>query len=91
MALKCIYTLLKNNKLTDRPKVFGLLEQIRTNSPQVNIHLLKIISLLAVDAPAEQLVETYIRTVSGFMLRATHKTEFDFAEALCQWMISSLR
>ena len=91
MALKCVYTLLKKEKLIDRQKLFGLLEQIRCSHPEVNIHLIRIIGMLAEQASEEELVTTYLRSLGGFMLRATHRSEFDFADALYQWMLSKLR
>lgn len=90
-GLKCLYTLLRKNKLEERQRLFELVDEIRTTNPHVNLHLLKILSELTAEVPAQQLIELYMPTVGGFMLRTTNKTEFDFADALYQWMLGRLR
>jgi hypothetical protein len=91
MALKCVYTLLKRDKLTDRPKIFGLLSQIKTTNTETNIHILKIYSVLVDGATIDDLMNVYMKTVGTFLTKSTNKVEFEFAYALYGWMLEQLK
>lgn len=91
LALKCVYTLLKKNKLIDRQELFTIVSRIKTGDNRVNLHLLKIFNELAQEASIEQLVEVYVPLLSSIMLRTTHRAEFEVAEALWQCMMGKVK
>lgn len=52
-ALKCVYTLLKANKLPNREKVFKCIGEISAGTEEVSIHVMRIFNLIALTASVD--------------------------------------